>query len=102
MDLAYGRVYVATVAQALEDVRENVVVGGLHSPPEEVLDHLIALVHGLLDEREARQRADHIQTRHGGFVAGGQFRGGIRCIGEKPRSGVLYELPGGNGAESGD
>ena len=42
--------------------------------PQDVLDDLVALVHRLLDQRVAAERADDVEARHVGLVGRGQLR----------------------------
>ncbi len=50
---------------------EDRLVGGLQGGVAvDELDDVIALVHAMLDQRIAGQRADHVDAGHGGFESG--------------------------------
>jgi len=58
------------VGQRLELLFEQGVIGGVNLVAENVLDHLVALVHGLLDEGITAESTDDVYARHVTFVLG--------------------------------
>ena len=55
------------------------------------LDHFVALVHGLLDQRVTAERADHVQARHVGFIVLAEFRQRRRIVARKHNAAGLDE-----------
>src|SRR5690606_30860404 len=60
-------------------VGQKLVVDRRNRAPENVLDNFVALVHRLLDQRIAGQRANDVKPRDVGFVLVSKLRHGVAC-----------------------
>ncbi len=88
--------------QPAELLGQQGMVRRLDAAAERILDHLVALVHGLFDQRIAAQGTDHVQPRHAGLVAGTEYRQRRDvCIGEADAAG-FDEFPRWHCPDAGD
>jgi hypothetical protein len=88
--------------QAVELVFEQRVIGGLQVVAVDELDHVVALVHRLLDERVAGERADHVHAGDVALVVARQLRYGVGALVRKPDADRLDELARRDRAEARD
>ena len=91
---------IASPAQRAELGPQDVVIGGRHLAAEQMLDHFVALVHGLLDERIAGEGADDIKPWHRRLEFRRQLRQRIRLRRDEAHSRGLDELTRRNGAQA--
>ncbi len=88
--------------QGAELAAQQRLVGRLDLVAENELDHLIALVHRLFDQREAGEGADDVQARHVRLVGAGYRRQAGRIGRGKDHAAGFDELARRRGAEAGD
>ena len=68
----------------------------------DIFDGVVALVHAVLDERIARQRADDVKARHGGFECRRELRIGRGRVAGEFRAGGFHEFARRQGAQPRD
>ena len=78
--------------QVFELRDEQRLVGGLYGVTLDVADHLPTLVHGLLDERIAAERADDVETGDARLVLRRELRQRRRIGAAEPDAAALDEL----------
>ena len=88
--------------QAVELVLEQRVIGGLEVVAVDELDDVVALVHRLLDQRIAGERADHVHARHVALVVARQLGDGVAALVRKLDADRLDELARRDPAEARD
>ena len=72
------------------------------TPAEGELDHLVALVHRLLDERVAAERADDVEARHVRLVAGETLGTAVGIVAREQDAEALDQLARRHGAQARD
>ena len=80
---------------------QQLLVGRLDRAAGDRLDHLVALVQALLDQRIAGERADDVEARHVGLVARAHLRVAGAALGQFDAAG-FQELARRVGAEAGE
>ena len=90
------------VGQGLELFFQQGVIRGVDLVTEDVLHHLVALVHGLLNQGIAAEGADDVHARHVAFVLGGQGRQGVGVLAGEFHPEGFHETALGHGAEAGN
>ena len=88
--------------QAVELVFEQRVIGGLQVVAVDELDDVVALVHRLLDQRVAGERADHVHAGHVALVVARQLGNRVVALVRKLDADRLDELARRNRAEPRD
>ena len=78
------------------------MVGGPDIAAEDVLDDLVALVHRLLDQRVAAERADHVEAADARLVAGRQRRQRQRVRAREGDAAGFDKAPRRRRADAGD
>ena len=81
---------------------EERLVCGLYVVAENVLDNLVALIHGLLDKGGAAECADNVETGHIRLVATGELRQGRRRLTREFDTAGLDKTPWCNRAQPRD
>ena len=86
---------------AQQSLLQELLVRRLDRAAGDRLDHLVALVQALLDQRIAGERADGVEARHVGLVAGAHLRVAGAALGQFDAAG-FQELARRVGAEAGE
>ena len=93
----------AAARQDGELLLEDRLVGGLEVlVAVDELDDVIALVHAMLDQRIAGQRADHVDAGHGRLELGRELRIGVAVVAGELDAAFLDELARRRRAHAGD